>query len=81
MTTVIEKKDFCLQIERGELSNVIKGFNSRTGSKPGLDRGLGTSACYPYIKKRRNSGQIMAFHINPTKIYMLQLLINIYEPI
>jgi len=35
---------------------------------------------YPYIKKRRNSGQILAFRTNPTKICMLQLPIDIFKP-
>ncbi len=33
-----------------------------------VDRRLGG---YPYIKKRRNSGQILSFRTNPTKLYML----------
>jgi len=36
---------------------------------------------YPYVRKRRNSDKILSFRTNPTKLCMLQLLINIFEPI
>jgi len=35
---------------------------------------------YPYIRKRRNSDKILLFRINPTKLYILELLINILNP-
>jgi len=35
---------------------------------------------YPYVRKRRNSDKILSFRTNPTKLCMLQLPIDIFEP-